>query len=90
MSALPPKADIDSPCKLSGPFHLAIDQQDRIWITNAIGDTVTRFPVSDPSKVEGLAVGGLAIELRFARIPVGHVHDLVVAEVKRSDVPLLV
>jgi len=48
----------DGPCKLSGPFHLAIDQQDRIWITNAIGDTVTRFPASDPSKVEVLPTGG--------------------------------
>ena len=48
----------DSPCKLSGPFHLAIDQQDRIWITNALGDTVTRFPASDPNKEEVLATGG--------------------------------
>lgn len=48
----------DSPCKLNGPFHLATDQQDRIWITNAIGDTVTRFPASDPSKVEVLPTGG--------------------------------
>jgi hypothetical protein len=48
----------DNPCKLSGPFHLAVDQQDRIWITNAIGDTVTRFPASDPSKVEVFSTGG--------------------------------
>jgi streptogramin lyase len=48
----------DSPCKLNGAFHLAIDQQDRIWITNAIGDTVTRFPASEPSKVEVLPTGG--------------------------------
>jgi streptogramin lyase len=48
----------DGPCKLNGPFHLAIDQQDRIWITNAIGDTVTRFPASDPSKVEVFPTGG--------------------------------
>jgi hypothetical protein len=48
----------DSPCKLDGPFHLAIDQQDRIWITNAIGDTASRFPASDPSKVEVLHTGG--------------------------------
>ncbi len=56
----------DGPCKLSGPFHLAIDQQDRIWITNAIGDTVTRFPASDPSKVETFKAGasgkGMAID----------------------------
>ncbi len=48
----------DSPCKLNGPFHLAIDQQDRIWITNAIGDTVTRFPASDPTKIEVFPTGG--------------------------------
>ena len=48
----------DSACKLNGPFALAIDQQDRIWITNAIGDTVTRFPASDPSKVEIFKTGG--------------------------------
>jgi DNA-binding beta-propeller fold protein YncE len=52
------KPNKDSPCKLSGPFHLAIDQQDRIWITNAIGDMVTRFPASDPSKVEMFPTGG--------------------------------
>jgi hypothetical protein len=52
------KPNKESPCKLSGPFHLAIDQQDRIWITNAIGDTVTRFPASDPTKVEVLPTGG--------------------------------
>jgi streptogramin lyase len=48
----------DSPCKLSGPFHLVIDQQDRIWISNAIGDTVTRFPASDPTKVDVFKTGG--------------------------------
>jgi streptogramin lyase len=55
----------DGPCKLNGPFHLAIDQQDRVWITNAISDTVTRFPASDPSKVEIIAAAasgkGMAI-----------------------------
>jgi hypothetical protein len=48
----------DSPCKLSGPFHLVVDQQDRIWIDNAIGDTVTRFPASDPTKVDVFRTGG--------------------------------
>jgi DNA-binding beta-propeller fold protein YncE len=52
------KPNKDSPCKLNGPFHLAIDQQDRIWITSAVGDTVTRFPASDPSKVEVLPTEG--------------------------------
>jgi streptogramin lyase len=48
------------------PFHLAIDQQDRIWISNAAADFVTRFPASDPSKVEKFKVGfspaGVAID----------------------------
>lgn len=57
----------DEPCKsLAGPFHLGIDQQDRIWVTNAIGDFVTRFPASDPAKAErfktGLSGSGLAID----------------------------
>jgi hypothetical protein len=52
------KPNKESPCKLNGPFFLAIDQQDRIWITNAIGDTVTRFPANDPGKVEVLPTGG--------------------------------
>ena len=34
------------------PFHLAIDQQDRIWVSNSGFEHVTRFPASDPSKVE--------------------------------------
>ena len=27
-----PKPNKDSRCKLNGPLHLAIDQQDRVWI----------------------------------------------------------
>jgi hypothetical protein len=46
-----PKPNKDSRCKLNGPLHLAIDQQDRIWITNAVGDTVTLCPACDPNKV---------------------------------------
>jgi len=46
------------PCKsFLGPFHLAIDQQNRIWVTNALGGHVTRFPASDPSKVEKFGTG---------------------------------
>ena len=52
------KPNKDSPCKLNGPFHLAIDQQDRIWITSAVSDTVARFPASDPSRVEVFPTGG--------------------------------
>jgi hypothetical protein len=55
------------PCKsFLAPFHLAIDQKDRIWVTNAFGAHVTRFPASDPSKVEKFGTGysgsGMAID----------------------------
>ena len=47
------------PCKsFVGPFHLGIDQQDRIWVTNGFAAHVTRFPASDPSKVEKFKTGG--------------------------------
>ena len=55
------------PCKsFVGPFHLGIDQQDRIWVTNSFGAHVTRFQASDPSKVQKFKTGysgsGLAID----------------------------
>jgi hypothetical protein len=55
------------PCKsLLGPFHLGIDQQNRIWVTNAMAGHVTRFPASDPTKVEKFSTGwsgsGLGID----------------------------
>jgi hypothetical protein len=55
------------PCKsFKMPFHLGIDQQDRIWVTNGAGDYVVRFPASDPSKVEkfksGYSGSGLGID----------------------------
>ena len=57
----------EEPCKsFKSPFHLGIDQQDRIWVTNAASDHVTRFPAADPSKVETFKTGysgsGLAID----------------------------
>jgi streptogramin lyase len=55
------------PCKsFAGPFHLTIDQQDRIWVSNTLGAWLTRFPASDPSKAEmfktGVSGGGVAID----------------------------
>ena len=55
------------PCKsFVAPFHLAIDQQDRIWVSNFVSDWVTRFPASDPSKAEtfkvGISPGGMAVD----------------------------
>ena len=60
------KDPLKNPCGLFAPFHLAIDQQDRIWISNNIGSSVIRFHISDPTKVEKFEVGyggsGLAID----------------------------
>jgi hypothetical protein len=57
---------LKNPCKLLAPFAIAIDQQDRIWVTNIGGDTVTRFPASDPNKVDSVKAGysgtGVAVD----------------------------
>jgi hypothetical protein len=51
------EGDNAEPCKsFLGPFHLAIDQQDRIWVSNA-ADFVVRFPASDPAKAEKFKTG---------------------------------
>jgi streptogramin lyase len=55
------------PCKsFLGPFAIAIDQQERLWVANAIGGHVTRFPASEPNKAEklnaGWSGGGLSID----------------------------
>src|SRR5262245_30116389 len=62
------EGDSAEPCKsFLGPFHLAIDQQDRIWVANA-SNKVTRFPAADPSQVENFKTGivnsGLNIDSR--------------------------
>jgi streptogramin lyase len=47
------------PCKsFKAPFHLGIDQQDRIWVANSAIDHITRFPIADPSKTENFKTGG--------------------------------
>jgi len=48
---------IDGTLQVKGPFGIAIDQQDRLWITNSGSNTVTRFPASDPGKAEEIEVG---------------------------------
>jgi hypothetical protein len=63
------EGDKEEPCKsFLAPFHLGIDQQDRIWVTNAFGEHVTRFPASDPTKAEKFKTGysgsGLGIDSR--------------------------
>jgi hypothetical protein len=51
---------------LRSPFGIAIDEQDRVWVSNTQSNTVVRFPVSDPTKVEtynvGLSARGVALD----------------------------
>jgi len=48
---------VDGTLQVKAPFHLAIDQQDRIWVTNSGSDTVTRFPANDPGNAKEFKVG---------------------------------
>ena len=48
---------VDGTLQVKSPFGIAIDHQDRIWITNSGSNTVTRFPASDPGKAEEIEVG---------------------------------
>ncbi|MBS1133288.1 MAG: hypothetical protein H6R02_429 [Burkholderiaceae bacterium] len=44
------ESDSAEPCKsFTAPFHLAIDQQDRIWVSDS-SFHVIRFPATDPGK----------------------------------------
>jgi hypothetical protein len=51
---------------LKSPFAIAIDAQNRVWVSNSQSDTVVRFPADDPSKVEtfhvGISVRGIALD----------------------------
>ncbi len=50
------EGDSAEPCKsFTAPFHLAIDQQDRIWVSDS-SVHVIRFPASDPTKAVKLDV----------------------------------
>lgn len=51
---------------LKSPFGIVIDDQRRVWVSNAQSDTIVRFPADDPTKVEafraGIAVRGIALD----------------------------
>jgi hypothetical protein len=51
---------------LKSPFAIAIDDQHRVWVSNTQSDTVVRFPVDDPTKVDtftvGIGVRGIALD----------------------------
>jgi len=81
------EGDTQEPCKsFKAPFHLGIDQQNRIWVSNSGAPHVTRFPASDPTKAENFKTGinnsGLAIDSggnvwitnRFGTGPIGMLH----------------
>src|SRR6516225_7129558 len=57
---------IVKPPGLVSPFDIVIDSQNRVWVANSSSDTVVRFPVNDPSKVEtfhvGIGVRALALD----------------------------
>lgn len=48
---------VDGTCQVKGPFHVAVDLQGRILVSNANANTVTRFPANDPGRAEHLTVG---------------------------------
>jgi len=51
---------------LKSPFGIAIDAQNRVWVSNSQSDTVVRFPADDRSKVEsfraGISARGVALD----------------------------
>ena len=54
---------------LFSPFSIVIDAQNRVWVSNALADTIVRFPADDPSKAEsiparGVSVRGIALDSR--------------------------
>lgn len=48
---------VDGTCQVKGPFHIAVDLQGRILVSNSNSNTVTRFAPNDPGKAEELTVG---------------------------------
>lgn len=51
---------------LKSPFGVAVDNQNRVWVSNSQSDTIVRFPADDPSKAEtfraGIGVRGIALD----------------------------
>ena len=46
---------------LFSPFSIVIDAQNRVWVSNALADTIVRFPADDPSKAESIPAGGISV-----------------------------
>ena len=51
---------------LNGPFGVVIDKENRVWVSNSKGNTVTTFPADQPEAAEqitvGVAVRGIAAD----------------------------
>ena len=95
---------LKNPGHLLSPFFMAIDQKDQIWVTNAAADWVSRFPASDPRKVQTFKTGysgsGLAVDSQgnvwvcnrlgnSARGAEVLLHMLVIAKEKGNPDPVL-
>jgi hypothetical protein len=81
------------PCRsMLMPFHLGIDQQDRIWVTNSAGAHVTRFPASDPSKAQKFNTGwsgsGLGIDSQGNVWVTNRFGSSIYGELKMAEVAL--
>jgi hypothetical protein len=46
---------------LVSPFSIVIDAQNRVWVGNALSNTIVRFPAEDPSKAEAINAGGVSV-----------------------------
>jgi DNA-binding beta-propeller fold protein YncE len=46
---------------LVSPFSIVIDAQNRVWVGNALSNTIIRFPAEDPSKAEAINAGGVSV-----------------------------
>jgi len=46
---------------LVSPFSIVIDNQNRVWVSNALAATIVRFPADDPSKAESIPAAGISV-----------------------------
>ncbi len=46
---------------LNSPFSIVIDNQNCVWVGNALSYTIVRFPADDPSKAESINAGGVSV-----------------------------
>ena len=57
---------IVKPAGLSQPFDVVVDDQNRVWVANTAGDTITRFPADNPNDEQTFKVGlsprGMALD----------------------------